>query len=196
MNLSTVPELCTPRSFSRKVTRRFTCWAACHRHLTCRCGNQTRMGFRDDGADQDGAGPNIHCSPGQPTGGGAHLKDDNERRAPRRHLSTCQGATLLGYFWDLERNSLSTGKNRKINLYPARLGLRPSWDEMAEAEDLLPLHYKKPLTQLQALAMAHLYFDPIQSAPFLSSVLKFMYRHLIISTSLAEEKEGNTCNFD
>ena len=40
---------------------------------------------------------------------------------------TCQGATLLGYFWDLEHDSLSTGKNRKINLYPTRRGLRPSW---------------------------------------------------------------------
>ena len=67
---------------------------------------------------------------------------------------------------------------------------------MAEAEDLLPLHYKKPLNQRQALAMAHLHFDPIQSQPFLSSVLKFMYRYLVISTSLAEEKEGNTSNFD
>ena len=67
---------------------------------------------------------------------------------------------------------------------------------MAEAEDLLPLHYKKPPTQRQALAMAHLHFDPIQSQPFLSSVLKFMYRYLVISTSLADEMEGNACNFD
>ena len=44
--------------------------------------------------------------------------------------------------------------------------------------------------------MACLHFDPIQSAPFLASVLKFMYRYLVISTSLAEEKEGNICNFD
>ena len=46
---------------------------------------------------------------------------------------------------------------------------------MAEAEDLLPLHHKKPLTQRQALAMAHLHFDPFQSQPFLSAVLKCMY---------------------
>ena len=52
---------------------------------------------------------------------------------------TCQGATLLGYFWNLEKDFLSTGKNRKINLYPARRGLRPAWADMAEAEDLLPL---------------------------------------------------------
>ena len=67
---------------------------------------------------------------------------------------------------------------------------------MAEAEDLLPLHHKKPLTQRQALAMAHLHFDPIQSQPFLSAVLKFMYRYLVISSSLAEEMEGNASNFD
>ena len=36
---------------------------------------------------------------------------------------TCQGATLHGYFWNLENDSLSTGKNRKINLYPGRRGL-------------------------------------------------------------------------
>ena len=89
---------------------------------------------------------------------------------------TCQGSTLLGCFWNLENDSLSTGKNRKINLYPARRGLRPALADMAEAEDLLPLHHKKPLTQRQALAMAHLHFDPIQSQPFLSTVLKFMYQ--------------------
>ena len=67
---------------------------------------------------------------------------------------------------------------------------------MEEAEELFPLHHKKPLTQRQALAMAHLHFDPIQSQPFLSAVLKFMYRHLVISTSLAEEMEGGASNFD
>ena len=109
---------------------------------------------------------------------------------------TCQGATLLGYFWDLENDALTTNKNRKINLYPARRGLRPYWGKISEAEDLLPLHNKKPLTQRQALAMAHTLFDPIQSAPFLSAALKFMYRFLIITTLLAEEKEGTPCNFD
>ena len=66
---------------------------------------------------------------------------------------------------------------------------------MAEAEDFLPLHHKKPLNQCQALAMAHLHFDPVQSQPFLSAVLKFMYRYLVISSSLAEEMEGNASNF-
>ena len=87
-------------------------------------------------------------------------------------------------------------KNRKINLYPARRGLRPVWADMAEAEDLLSLHHKKTFTQRQALAMAHLHFDPIQSQPFLSAVLKFMYRYLVISSSLAEEIEENARNFD
>ena len=67
---------------------------------------------------------------------------------------------------------------------------------MEEGEDLLPLHHKKPLTQRQALAMAHLHFDPIQSQPFRYAVLKFMYRYLVISTSLAEEMEGGASNFD
>ena len=44
--------------------------------------------------------------------------------------------------------------------------------------------------------MAHLHFDPLQSQPFLSAVLKFMYLHLVISTSLAEEMEGGASNFD
>ena len=44
--------------------------------------------------------------------------------------------------------------------------------------------------------MAHLHFDPLQSQPFLSAVLKFIYRHLVISTSLAEEMEGGASNFD
>ena len=109
---------------------------------------------------------------------------------------TCEGATLLGYFWNLKHDSLSTGKNLKINLLPARRGIRLAYADMEEAEDLLPLHHKKPLTQRQALAMAHLHFDPIQSQPFLSAVLKFMYRYLVISSSLAEEMEGGASNFD
>ena len=64
-------------------------------------------------------------------------------------------------------------KNRKINLYPARRGLRPSWGEMEEAEDWL--HYTKHLTQRQALAMAHFHFDPLMSAPQVHTLLKFMY---------------------
>ena len=47
---------------------------------------------------------------------------------------TCQGATLLGYFWDLENDALTTNKNRNINLYPAKRGLQPSWGEISEAE--------------------------------------------------------------
>lgn len=84
----------------------------------------------------------------------------------------------------------------KINLYPARRGLRPAWADMWEAEDLMALHHKKPLTHRQALAMAHLHFDPLAGQPFLSAVLKFMYRYLVISTSLAEEMEKNTSSFD
>ena len=60
----------------------------------------------------------------------------------------------------------------------------------------MALHHKKPLTHRQALAMAHLHFDPLAGQPFLSAVLKFMNRYLVISTSLAEEMEKNTSSFD
>ena len=102
-----------------------------------------------------------------------------------------QGATLLGYFWNLEKDTLSTNKNRKINMYPARRGFRPSWGEIMEAEDLLRLHKMKPLTHRQALACAHTLFDPIQAAPFLTSALKFMYQYLIMSQSLDEKRRNN-----
>ena len=74
--------------------------------------------------------------------------------------------------------------------------MRPAWADMAEAEDLLPLHHTKPTTQRKVLAMAHVHLDPIQSQHFLSSVLKFVYRDLVISTSFADEMEGNASNFD
>ena len=51
---------------------------------------------------------------------------------------TCQGATLLGYFWNLEKDALSTNKNRKINLHLARRWLRPSLGEISEAEVYSP----------------------------------------------------------
>jgi len=104
---------------------------------------------------------------------------------------TCEGATLLGYRWNLSSDCLTTGKNVKINLLPARRGIRPAWADLEDAEGLLHLHRKRPLTQRQALAMAHHHFDPLQSQPFLSKVLKFMYRHLVLSNSLSEEMEGN-----
>ena len=85
---------------------------------------------------------------------------------------TCQGATLLGFFWDLEHDALTTNKNRTINLQRPRRGLRPAWAEIAEAEELLPLHGQKPFTQRQALSMAHNLYDPISSAPYLSASLK------------------------
>ena len=67
---------------------------------------------------------------------------------------TCQGATLLGYFWDLERDSLSTEeKKQDYQLISCKMGVKtflgpsgPQWGKLAEAEDLLPLHYKKTLT--------------------------------------------------
>ena len=143
--------------------------------------------------DQDREGPNVPCSPGPPTRGGPHLKNGSECRTPNRpfqaHLSRSSFPRVFrGY---TPQFFVHWTKNRKIN--SARRGLRRSWGDMAESEDLLPLHHKKPLTQRQALAMAHLHFDPIQSQPFLSSVLKLMYRYLRISTSLANEMEGRKC---
>ena len=73
--------------------------------------------------------------------------------------------------------------------------MRPSWGKISKAQDLLPLHNKMPLTQPQALAMAHTLFDPIQSAPFLPSALKFIYRFLIMSQTMKEREEA-PCNFD
>ena len=45
------------------------------------------------------------------------------------------------------------------------------------------------------LAMAHTLFDPIQSASFLPSTLKFIYRFLIMSQTM-EDREEAPCNFD
>ena len=75
-----------------------------------------------------------------------------------------QGATLLGYYWNLQTDCLSTNKNTKLNLYPARRGIRPSWGQISEAEDLLRLHKVKPLTHRQALECARALFDPVQAA--------------------------------
>ena len=47
---------------------------------------------------------------------------------------------------------------------------------LSEGEDLLVLHSKKPLTHCQALAMAHLHFDPLAGQPFLSA-----YRPMLAS---------------
>ena len=70
--------------------------------------------------------------------------------------------TLLGYFWNLQEDSVSTNKNTKINLYPAIRGTRPSWGDISQAEDPLRLHKIKPLTHHHALACAHLLYDPVR----------------------------------
>ena len=81
-------------------------------------------------------------------------------------------STLLGYFWNLREDTVSTNKNLVINLMPARRGIRPSWGDIAEAEDLLRLHRERPLTHRQALVCAHLLYDPVGTAPFLTAALK------------------------
>jgi hypothetical protein len=60
---------------------------------------------------------------------------------------------------------------------------------------LTPPAHMEMLTQRKDLAMAHHHFDPLQSQQFLSPVLKFMYRQLVLSNSLSEELEGNS-NFN
>ena len=142
-------------------------------------------------------------SPAVPPNPAVHLQEEEpilRMAASSEHPSdpsklTCLGATLLEYGWNLQNNSLSSGKNMKINLYPVRRGLRLAWADMLEAEDLMALHRKKPLTHRPALTMAHLYFDPLAGHPFLSAVLKFMYHYLVISPSLVEEMERNTSGF-
>ena len=69
-------------------------------------------------------------------------------------------STLLGYFWNLQEDSVSTNKNSVINLMPARRGIRPSSEDISGAEDLLRLHRLKPLTHRHALSCAHLLFEP------------------------------------
>ena len=93
-------------------------------------------------------------------------------------------STLLDYFWNLREDTVSTNKNSVINLMPARRCVRPSWKDIAEAEDLLRLHRARPLTHRQALACAHLLYDPVGTAPFLTAALKYMYRYLIMSQNL------------
>ena len=76
---------------------------------------------------------------------------------------------------------------------PARRGIRPSWGNLVEAEDLLRLHRARPLTHRQALACAHLLYDPVGTAPFLTAALKYMYRYLIMSQNL---ESGVGANYD
>ena len=93
-------------------------------------------------------------------------------------------STLLGYFWNLREDWVSTNKSSKINLYPARRGIRSGWGNIFEAEDLFRLQKLKPLTNLHALACAQLLYDPIGSTPLLAAALKYMYRYLIMTSSL------------
>ena len=76
---------------------------------------------------------------------------------------------------------------------PARRGVRPSWGNIAEAEDLLRLHREKPLTHCHALACAHLLYDPVGTAPFLTAALKYMYRYSIMTQNL---EPGVGANYD
>ena len=74
---------------------------------------------------------------------------------------------------------------------PARRGLRPSWGDISEAEDLLRLHKLKLLTHRHALDCAHLLFDPVGTAPFLAAALNYMYRYLVMTQSLDNNTGAN-----
>ena len=95
-------------------------------------------------------------------------------------------ATLLGYFWNLKTDAISTNKNTKLNLCAPHRGLRPSWGQISEATDLLRLHKEKPFKHRQAFAAAHTLYDSVQSAPYLAAQMKFMYRFLILEETLAK----------
>ena len=43
-------------------------------------------------------------------------------------------ASLLGYFWSVESDQISTAKEDDLNFHPARRGLRPTWARIREAE--------------------------------------------------------------
>ena len=42
------------------------------------------------------------------------------------HVANDDQSTLLGYFWNLREDTVSTNKSSVINLMPARRGIRPS----------------------------------------------------------------------
>ena len=85
-------------------------------------------------------------------------------------------ASLLGYFRNLQQDVLSTNKKEKLNLHPASRGVRPEACNIHEASNLLCIHCLKPLKHRQALSAAHSLYDTVQTAPFLSAQLKFIYR--------------------
>ena len=80
-------------------------------------------------------------------------------------------ASLLGYFWNTQKDVLSTNKKEVLNLHPARRGGRPESCNIHEALDLLRLHQIKPLKHRQTLSPAHSLYDPVQGAPFLAAQL-------------------------
>ena len=84
------------------------------------------------------------------------------------------GATFLGYKWSTSADQLSTNKSAKLNLYPARQGIKPAWGMIYEASKLLCLHRLKPLKHCQDLSYAHVLYGPVHFTPWNAATLKFM----------------------
>ena len=102
--------------------------------------------------------------------------------------------SLLGYFWSVETDEISTAKEDDLNFHPQKRGIRPGWARIREAEDLLRLHKEKPLKHRHALAACHSCFDPLNQVPWLGALQKFVYRVYCINTEL--KTEGKTRDFD
>ena len=154
-----------------------------------------------DNAGKDNAGKDNtgKDNPGKDSQAGFPDKDPNLRMASsaehptvsKTQVSKENQSTLLGYFWNFKEDTVSTNKNLVINLMPARRGVRLSWRDIAEAEDLLRLYKERLLTHRHALACAHLLYDPVGTPPFLTAALKYMYRSLIMTQSLESEVGAN-----
>ena len=98
--------------------------------------------------------------------------------------------SLLGYFWEPHSDHISTAKGSDLNFHPARRGLRPEWARIKEADDLLRLHQQRPLRHRHALSACHSCFDPLNQAPWLSAMQKYVYRVLVINTEMKLEGKG------
>ena len=92
--------------------------------------------------------------------------------------------TLLGYKWDCKRDLLSTNRASMMNIHPPKRGIRPSWSNIREAEDLLRLHKDRQLRHRHLLSAGHSTYDPLGAAPWVGAINKFVYRLLILNIPL------------
>ena len=162
----------TLKSSWQEVNHSFTCWSGCQSHHSSKSGNQIRMVFLE--GDTNRAPSQCQCQCWTST---RHIKT-NLSRSHFAWIFFESGEWCYVYKKEQEDQFVPGEKRAETHLGQYLQGGGPTPHPQQEAT----------LTQRQALAMAHTLFDPVQSAPFLSSALKFMYIYLIITTSLAEEK--------